>query len=220
MLFFFFSLISSCMHTSFFKGESYRLPVTIPSWHAPVFYMRPNSVHSAGLGELAGCQQQQWQRVSVDRWLLAEPPACQWLATPLISMVYQGEQGEHCQLLCLILLVATCPRTTYGPQYLQRELDRRWLQVPHFDSGHVLFAGWQQLKCHTAKHLGALLRGHPTVSQKNSEDIRELKTLRLFSVLLNTIPSKAFGNKVANVSNENMTLEDYVFTSTSSCVMV
>lgn len=55
-----------------------------------------------------------------------------------------------------------------------------------------------------------LLRGHPIVSQKNSEDISESKILRLFSVLLNTIPSKACGNQVAHVSNETRTLEDYV----------
>lgn len=55
-----------------------------------------------------------------------------------------------------------------------------------------------------------LLRGHPIVSQKSSEDVRESKILRLFSVLLNTVPSKAFGNHVACVSNEDVMLEDYV----------
>lgn len=40
-----------------------------------------------------------------------------------------------------VFSVAGCnlPGTTYGPQYLQRELDRRRLQVPHCNSGHALF---------------------------------------------------------------------------------
>lgn len=35
--------------------------------------------------------------------------------------------------------VAGCnlPGTAYGPHYLRRELERRWLQVPHCDSGHA-----------------------------------------------------------------------------------
>lgn len=36
-------------------------------------------------------------------------------------------------------------------------------------------AGSFQLKCHRAKYLGALLRGHPTVSLKIAEGIREMK---------------------------------------------
>jgi len=71
-------------------------------------------------------------------------------------------------------------------------------------------AGWQQSKCHTAKCLEVLLRGLPIVSQKSSEDIRKLKILRLCSVLLNTMPPKAFGNQAACVSNKKMKVEDYV----------
>lgn len=56
-------------------------------------------------------------------------------------------------------------------------------------------AGWHQLKHHTAKSLGVPQRGHPTVSQKGSEVIRESKIPRLHSVLLNTTSSKAFGNQ-------------------------
>lgn len=108
--------------------------------------------------------------------------------------------------------VAGCnlPGTTYGPQYLQRELDRRWLQVPYCDSGHALFC-W----------LAAVEMPHSNVSwsapkrashsqPESSEDIRESKILRLCSVLLNTVPPKALGNQAAHASNENVTLEDYV----------
>lgn len=104
--------------------------------------------------------------------------------------------------------VAGCnlPGTAYGLQYLQRELDRRWMQVPTEIQGMTYSDIWQQLKCHTAKCLGALLRGHVIVGQKSSKDIRESKILRLCSVLFNTITPKAFGNPAAQVSNENMTL--------------
>lgn len=104
--------------------------------------------------------------------------------------------------------VAGCnlPGTTYGLQYLQRELDRRWLPVPTEIQGMPYSDVWQQLKCHIAKCLGVLLRGHSIVSQKSSEDIRESKVLRLCSVLFNTNTPKGFGNPGACVSNENMTL--------------
>lgn len=48
---------------------------------------------------------------------------------------------------------------------------------------------------HTAKCLGVPQRGHATVSPKGSEVIRELKILRLCSVLLNTTPSKPLGSQ-------------------------
>lgn len=161
------------------------------------------------LWELAGHQQQQWQKVSTDRWLSAEPPACQWLATPLISLVFQGEREDHCQLPCLVLLVATCQ----GQHMVHSTYRESWTgdgcRSPTAIQGMPYSAGWQQSKCHTAMCLGALLRGHPIVSQKSSEDIRESKILRLCSVLLNTLPPKAFGNQAAHASNENVTLEDY-----------
>lgn len=154
-----------------------------------------------------GNQQQQWQNLSMDRWLLAEPPACQWLATPLISLVFQGEQEEHCQLLRLVLLVATCQ----GQHTVCSTYRESWTgggcRSPTVIQDMPYSAGWQPSKCHTAKCLGALLRGHPIVSHKSSEDNRESKTLRLCSIPLNTIPPKAFGNQAEHVSNENVTLE-------------
>lgn len=162
--------------------------------------MRPNAVRSAGFWELAGHQQQQWQKVSVDRWFSAEPPACQWLATPLVSVVFQGERAEHCQLLSLVLLVATCQG-----QHMVHSWRGDGCRSSTAIQGMPDSAGWHHLKCHTTKCLGVLLRGHPIGCPKSGEDIRESKILRLCSALLNAISSKAFGNQAARVSNENMT---------------
>lgn len=172
MLFFLSSLISSHMHTSLLKAK-----VAGSSWSLPLctsFYVRPNAVHCAGLWELAGHQQWQWQKVSMNRWLLAESPACQWLAT-LISGVSQEEWAEHCQLLCSALLAATCQgthmvHTTYRESWIGDSCGS-----PTVIQGMPDSAGSCQLKCHRAKCLGALPRGHPTVSLKIDEGIREMK---------------------------------------------
>lgn len=138
-------------HAQFsFKGESCWLPVTSSSQHQ-FFYRRPNAVHSAGLWELAGHQQRPRQKVSMDRWLLAEPPACQWLATPLISVVFQGERAEHCQLLHLVLLVATCQ----GQHMVHTTYRESWrgdgCRSPTVIQGMPDSASWYQPKCHTSK---------------------------------------------------------------------
>lgn len=204
-MFFLFSLISSHVHTSLLKAKVAGSPWWLPL--STSFYMGPKAVHCTGLWVFAGHQQWQWQKVSTNRWLLAESPACQWLTT-LISGVSQGKWAEQCQLLCSALLAATCQ----GTHMVHTTYRESWIGdgcgSPTVIQGMPDSAGWCQLKCHRAKYLGAFLRGHPTISQKIAEGIRELKVLRLCS---NITPLKVFGNQVLCVSNENDTLKWYTF---------
>lgn len=165
MLFFLFSLISSCMHTSFLKVK-----VTGFLSHCPLSTSFLREAKCSSFCRLAGTC---WSSPTA----VAESKRGQMALSRTSCLSMAGNSSDICgvsgrtggALPAPTFSAAGCnlPGTTYGPQYLQRELDRRWLQVPHCGSGHALFCWLAAVKMlHNKVSSSALKRASHSQPEK------------------------------------------------------
>lgn len=135
MLFFLFSLISSHMHSDF-KGRSCWLPVITSSQHQFLYGAKGSS-----LRRLVGVCWTSAMAVAKSKHeqMALGRISCLSVADNSDIWGFSGKMAR--ELPALMFSIASCnlPGNTYGPHYLQRELDWRWLWVSHCDSGQAWF---------------------------------------------------------------------------------